>query len=527
MIYNLAQIVEQSAARFPNKEAFRCLDNAITYSKLEEQSKQLASYLMEAGLEKGDRVGIFMNRCLETATAVHGVFMAGGVFVPINPFMPVARIVTIMADCNIQHLLTTPAQKTKINKTAAEAPFLISVVGLSEVESPDVRAYTWETVFSRSLENFKAPNILEQDLAFILYTSGSTGTPKGIMHTHYSGLSIAKLAADLHDFSSEDRVGNFAPLHFDPSTFGYFAAPLVGATTVIIPDAHLKLPVSLCALVAKEKITVWYSVPLTLVQVLLHGEIDEHDFSSLRWVLFIGEVFPVKHLRELMIKWPHAKFNNLYGPAETVACTYYVIPEPPKADEMVPIGTVWGNTDYKILDAADQEVAKGDEGELVVRTATLMAGYWNNKELTEKSFFRVPQAAGYDYIFYRTGDQVKENDKGELMFLGRNDRQIKLRGYRIELDEIEVTLLRNNQVEEAAVVVVETGEDERELEAVVRLVAGANIQAEEILNFSKTFLPSYAVPRSLRIMEDFPRTGSGKIDRNEIVKILETKVYDG
>ncbi len=522
MIYTLAQIIEQSAARFPQKEAFRCLDDSVTYSELDVQSKQLADYLINAGLQKGDRVGILMNRCLDTATAVHGTFKSGGVFVPINPFMPINRIVAIMEDCGIAHLLTIPSQKKKIKSITAKAPFLRSVVGLED--SIGITTASWEAVFKRTLEDFSPPAILEQDLAFILYTSGSTGVPKGIMHTHYSGLSLAKLAADLHDFTSEDRVGNFAPLHFDPSTFGYFAAPMVGATTIIIPDAHLQLPASLSALVVKEKISVWYSVPLTLVQVLLHGDIDKHDFSCVRWVLFIGEVFPVKHLRALMLKWPHAQFNNLYGPAETVACTYYILPEPPDENQAVPIGNAWGNTEYKILDKNDNEVAQGEAGELVVRTATLMAGYWNNEALTAKSFFKLKQAAGYEHTYYRTGDLVKENEKSELMFLGRNDRQIKLRGYRIELDEIEVTLLRNENVEEAAVVLINKEDDEQELEAVVRLVAGASINPEELQTFCKAYIPGYSIPKTLRIMEDFPRTGSGKIDRNEIVKMLETSI---
>ncbi|HMB62013.1 MAG TPA: amino acid adenylation domain-containing protein [Eudoraea sp.] len=518
MIYTLAQIIEQTAERFPEKEAFRCLNDALTYEELNEKANQLSSYLIGAGLKKGRVVGIIMNRCLDTAIAVHGIFKAGGVFVPINPFMPLNNILHILKDCDIEYIITTPSQSNKIRAIAEITPFLKSIVGITETLT--VKTIAWDTIFSLDLQGYVPPIILEEDLAFILYTSGSTGTPKGIMHTHYSGLSLAKLAVDLHSFNSEDRIGNFAPLHFDPSTFGYFAAPMVGATTVIIPDAHLRLPVSLCALVAKEKITVWYSVPLTLVQVLLHGDIDKHDFNSLRWVLFIGEVFPLKHLRALMQKWPHAKFNNLYGPAETVACTYYILNNPPLADEPIPIGTVWGNTEYKILDASDREVEKGEPGELVVRTATLMHGYWKNQKLTEKSLFRVNVTPGYDHIFYRTGDLVQENHNNELMFLGRNDRQIKFRGYRLELDGIELTILQHEDVEEVAVFLMDMDEEDKVLGAAVKPVAGSVLEREELLGFCKEHLPAYAIPETITIMEDFPRTGSGKIDRNEIGVML-------
>jgi len=518
MIYTLAQIIERAAHLYPAKEAFRCLDNAISYTELNTKANQLASYLITSGITRGDRVGIYMNRCLDTAIAVYGVLKAGAAYVPIDPFMPMARIQLILKDCGIEYLLTTPSQSKKIKMIAKETHSLKLVIGVPEAEG--MLAVSWDHIFSKPLENYKPQRILEQDLAFILYTSGSTGRPKGIMHTHYSGLSLAKIAADLYDFNQDDRIGTFAPLHFDPSTFGYYASPLAGATAVIIPDAYLKLPASLSALVEKEKITIWYSVPLMLIQVLLNGEIEKHDFSSLRWVLFAGEVFITKHLRALMKQWPHAQFSNLYGPAEVILCTYYNLDGIPETDEPIPIGTVWGNTEYKILDADDNEVEKGIPGELVIRTATLMHGYWNNEALTEESFYRIKMASGYNHVYYRTGDLVKENDINELLFLGRNDRQIKLRGYRIELDEIEITLLKHQRVEEVAVVVIENSQERDELVAVVKPLLDVNVETQDLAAFCKTYLPAYAIPESVKILNNFPRTSSGKIDRKEISKLL-------
>lgn len=522
MIYNLAQLVAKSASLFPEKDAFRCLDDSITYKELDTRTNQLAAYLIGAGLQKGDRVAIYMNRCLETCIAVHGILKAGGAFVAINPFSPLERTMTIMKDCDIAFLLSTPSQIRKIKAIAKAANFLNTIIGVSEIEGANT--ITWEDISSLPLDDFNPPEILGKDLSSILYTSGSTGTPKGIMHTHYSSLSLARLEAKLHDSTHEDRIGNFAPLHFDQSLFGYFSGPLVGATTVIFPDAYVRLPKSLSALVAKEQITLWFSVPLILTQVLLNGDIDDHDFSSLRWVRFGGEVFPVKQLKELMQKWPQAKFINSYGPSELFRCTYYILEEPPGTDDPIPLGTVWGNTEYKILDENDREVTKGTSGELVVRTDTLMIGYWNNQQLTEQSFYREQVASGYDYVFYRTGDLVEENENNEIMFLGRIDRQIKLRGYRIELDEIEATLLKHEGIEEAAVIVVEKADENKELEAVVRLSKGAEVSTRDLMLFCKKIIPSYAVPEHMTIIEDFPRTGTGKIDRNEILKLLETKV---
>ncbi len=519
MIYTLAHLIELAAVRWPGNEAFRSLNDSLSYAELNHKADQLSCFLMEAGLGKGDRVGIVMNRCLDTAVAVYGILKAGGAYVAINPFLPVNRISMILEDCGIEHIVTTPALAKKVKTISAAVPFLKSVVGIST--DLDVKTVTWDTIFSKSLDRYSPPVVLEQDLAFILYTSGSTGMPKGIMHTHYSGLCLARLEAELHSMKMNDRIGILAPLHFDQANFGYFSPPLVGATSIIFPDSYVKLPPSLAALVAKEKITIWFSVPFILVQLLLHGNMEEHDFNSLRWVRFGGEVFPVKTLRELMLKWPHARFINSYGPSELARCTFHILTEPPQEDEQVPLGRVWGNTEYLILDKQDQVVKKGKPGQLVVRTATLMVGYWNNPELTEKSYFRKKIAAGYDHVFYRTGDMVYENQKGELMFLGRIDRQTKLRGYRIELDEIESTLLKNIHVKEAAVIVVQKNGHSKELEAAVRLAEGSDVGHEALLLFCRTQLPPYAVPQKLTIMKDFPRTGTGKIDRNVIIKLLE------
>jgi len=522
-MYTLPQIIDRSALLFPEKDAFRCLEDSISYRELKHKSDQLAHQLNHSGVQKGNRVAVFMNRCLDTAVGIFGILKSGAAYVPIDPFAPVSRSVSILKDCGVEHLVTTETQRQKIRALTKDVDGLKTIVGMTPDADVNVETIPWEQVFSQVPHLDQLPGILEQDLAFILYTSGSTGIPKGIMHTHYSGLALAKIASRLYGFTENDKVGTFAPLHFDPSTFGYFAAPLAGATAVIIPDAHLSLPPSLSALVAKEKITIWYSVPLMLINALLYGEIEKHDFSSLRWVLFAGEVFTTKHLRALMQLWPHAKFSNLYGPAEVILCTYYHLKSIPQADEPIPIGTVWDNTEYRILLEEGTEAPAGVPGELAVRTATMMRGYWNNPELTERSLYRIKVADGYDHVYYKTGDLVKENEQGQLLFLGRSDRQIKLRGFRIELDEIEQTLLKHEGVKEAVVVVVEGENDYRKLSAAINPMRGSHIDIRELKTFCKSHLPSYAIPESIEVASDFPRTSSGKIDRKEIIKNMGTK----
>ncbi|CAM4231088.1 amino acid adenylation domain-containing protein [Zobellia roscoffensis] len=516
--YTLPQLIDNAAKTSPNGEAFRYLDRTITYSNLQLKTDQLASYLVSIGIQKGDRIGIYMNRCLETCIAVYGILKAGAAYVPLDTFTPYNRTATILNDCGITCLITTPTKRRKVMSLLNESHAISTIIG--DTLPHTIQSIDWDAIFSIGLKDSISPIILEQDLAFILYTSGSTGKPKGIMHTHYSALSLAKIAADTYGFNSNDIFGNPAPLHFDPSTFGYFVAPLVEAKTVIIPDAHLKMPASLSALIANEKITVWYSVPLMLIQLLNSGTLNKNDFSSLRWVLFAGEVFITKHLRALMLLWPNAKFSNLYGPAELILCTYHHVTEPPKTDKPIPIGKAWANTEYKIIDDKNTDVPVGETGQLVIRSATMMKGYWNNKALTEQSLHRVNIADGYEHIYYKTGDLAQLNTKGELLFMGRNDRQIKLRGYRVELDEVELTLLNYENVEEVAVIVLGKNEEVQELAAVVKPKKDTAINLTYLMEYCKIALPSYAIPKTIEFMDDLPRTSSGKISRKEIGKIL-------
>lgn len=521
MVYNLAQIVECAAAQFPEKDAFRCLDESISYEELDQKANRLANFLIKSGVNRGDRIGIYMGRCLESTIAVYGVLKAGAAYIPLDPFVPVSHTLFMIDDCEMKHLITTEKQNRKIPQLAEEAKSLKSVIGTSLVI--DIETIAWDDIYSITSDIEKPVRILEDDLAFILYTSGSTGTPKGVMHTHHSGLALARLAADLYDFGPDDRIGNFAPLYFDPSTFGYFSAPLSFSTTIIFPDAYLKFPKSLCEIASKEKITIWYSVPLVLIQALLHGSIEKYDFSSLRWVLFIGEVFILKHLKALMEQWKHAKFSNLYGPVEVIACTYYNMSAPPKGDSPIPIGQVWGNTECKILDENDKEVKKGEIGQLIVRTATLMKGYWNNKALTAKSLYKEKIADGLERVYYKTGDLAQEDKDGLYLFHGRNDRQVKIRGYRLELDAIELALVKHNEVEEVAVVAIDRDTGVKELAAVINLIQGSQLTSVNLENFCKSVLPPYSVPETIKILDSFPRTSSGKISRTEITRLIETK----
>ena len=484
----------------------------------------MAGILVERGVRSMDRVGIYMNKCAELPIAVYGILKAGAAYVPIDPSAPPSRIRFILEDCGIRHLVTGLTRERQALALVRELDAGITVIGARKPEESSRKSdiVPWSEVFDTA---GSAPDlrVIESDLAYIMYTSGSTGTPKGLMHTHYSGLSYARLSAQTYDVRPDDRLGNHAPLHFDISTFDFLTGPYCGATTVIIPEEATMFPVSLAALIEEEKLTFWYSVPLALIQLVIRGAIESRDCSSLRWVLFGGEPFPPKYLRRLMTLWPGARFSNSYGPAEVNQCTFYHLP-PDFSEEngAVPLGEVWDGAEGKIVDEQGQLVRAGRTGELLIRAPTMMQGYWARSDLNRSAFASDEVCPGFEKRFYRTGDLVYEREDGVLMFVGRKDRQIKSRGYRIELDEVENVICSLSEVAEAAVVGVKSSDGTIDVVAVIRPADGVEVSRASILAQAAAHLPAYAVPARIIEMSSFPRTGSGKIDRRALAAAIES-----
>jgi amino acid adenylation domain-containing protein len=337
------------------------------------------------------------------------------------------------------------------------------------------------------------------------------------MHTHRSGLSFAAWAADTYNLTCEDRLSNHAPLHFDLSTFDFFAGAIAGAATVIVPEALTKFPADMSRFIEREQISVWYSVPFALIQLMQHGALESRDLSSLRWILFAGEVFPTKHLRSIMQMFPSIRFSNLYGPTETNVCTFYHVPKlADDSDEPIPIGKACANIEDLVVDPDGNPVTNGEIGELVIRGGVVMKGYWGQPEKTSQGFYTRPAFDNFEDIFYRTGDLVQVDAEGNYRYLGRKDRQIKTRGYRVELDEIEVALLSHPHVQEAAVYPIPDGQGSNLIEASVIIHQGQEFNEPGLVEHISRRLPPYAIPVRILLVSDFPRTSTGKINRREL-----------
>jgi amino acid adenylation domain-containing protein len=517
MLYVLPQAIDNAASRSPDKEAIRCSGRGLTYEELSLRSSKLARVLREQGVMRGDRVGIFMNKSLEAVISLYGIMKAGAAYVPLDPFAPPARLSFVIKDCGIRFLLSKADKLAALQQILAADTGLECILGVDEVDELPVRTISWDAIFNAPPLADPYQSLTEQDLSYILYTSGSTGNPKGIAHTHRSALSFALWGQDAYSLSPEDRLSNHAPLHFDLSTFDYFAGAVVGATTVIVPEAITKFPTDLSKLIEQEKISVWYSVPFALIQLMQHGSLGTRDLSALRWILFAGEVFPTKHLHELMSMFPDIRFSNLYGPTETNVCTFFHVTQLPEdSNETIPIGRPCANVEALVVDQDDRPVAPGEAGELLIRGGVVMKGYWGQPEKTEKGFYRRSVVDYFVDHFYRTGDLVHLDADGNYRYLGRKDRQVKTRGYRVELDEVETTLLSHSLVEEAAVYTVPDGQGSSLIEASVIPKQGFSLTVEDLVGHLRDRLPPYAIPIRMDIVDDFPRTSTGKIERREL-----------
>lgn len=521
MDYLLTHRIRHWAEAAPERPAFRFAADELSYAALWRRSGQLARVLQEQGVRRGDRVGIHMHKCLQMPLAVYAILRAGAAFVPLDPNAPTARLRQMIRHCGLRLLISQPAKQAGINELldAADADSGIDcVIGINAGSRTDTHFIGWDEVDSAPADPTD-PGLMEQDLAYIMYTSGSTGIPKGIMHSHYSGLSYARMVAHCYGLGPTDRLGNHSPLHFDMSTLEYFGGPHAGSTTVLIPEPYTKLPASLSQLIEDERLSIWYSVPYALIQLLLRGVLEQRDLRSLRWVLFGGEPFPPKHLRQLMARWPQARFSNVYGPAEVNQCSYHHLPATGSMDRPPPIGRIWDNTEGLIVDQQDQPVADGDSGELLIRSPTMMRGYWQQPELNAKAFYHRPVTSDVSDRFYRSGDLVRRNADGLLEFIGRKDRQIKVRGYRVELDEVENVLSAHPQVVECGAYPLPADDDGLVIGATVLLDDSADTTSEQLRAFAAERLSAYAVPERISIHPSLPRTSSGKVDRHALQRM--------
>lgn len=526
MAYLLWQYLTASAREHPSRPAVAWRDAVLSYAELDEQSTRVTNLLAASGIGRGSRVGLYMPKSHLSVVAMLGALKAGAAYVPVDPHAPARRAAFILNDCAVRGLITVTDKLTQFvsagpQLTSLETILLADDPAESTLPGTSARVHTWEDLAQVPMKE-PAPDVaIESDPAYLLYTSGSTGNPKGVVLTHRNALTFVDWGAETFGIRPDDRLSNHAPLHFDLSVFDIYVALRSGACVVMVPDQVAPFPLELARWIEEEEISVWYSVPSALIRLLLHGRMERFTYSRLRTVLYAGEVFPVKYLREVMGRLGSAAFYNLYGPTETNVCTYFEVPNPlpPEASE-IPIGRACANTDVFAVDDSSLPVGIGESGELYVRGPSVMPGYWGLPQRSEEALVTNWLNTAFPERVYRTGDIVRREADDVYFFIARKDHMVKSRGYRIELGEIEQVLYRHEQVEEAAVVVIPDEEIGARLKAVVASRIGDALTEAELRAFCGAHLPRYMVPEAFIIHTSLPKTSTGKINRQALSESL-------
>ena len=516
----LHEMLRRASVEHPDRVAVQDGNRTISYAQLEARSNQMASLLSHLGVSRGDRVGLYLDKSLESIVGIYGALKTGAAYVPLDPRAPVSRIAYIAADCDISVLVSGAEKAGSWNGLLEHgAPLEAIVVANAGEIGPEMAIAGVKLLDARDIDQQpdKDPRVrcIGQDLAYILYTSGSTGDPKGVMLSHLNALTFVHWGVNRFGVGPEDRLSNHAPLHFDLSVFDLFAAAAAGATVVLVPPELSVFPVQVRDFIEHEQITIWYSVPSLLSMLTLRGGLEGAGFESLRTILFAGEVFPTRYLRELMGLLPHVEFFNLYGPTETNVCTYFpVSPIPEEQTEPIPIGHAID--DVEVFAVTDQGALArpGEVGELLVRGTTVMQGYWGDDIRTERALVPDPVRGELRDPVYRTGDLVRRGDDGEYRLLGRRDHQIKSRGYRIELGEIESALYVHPAVVECVAVAVPDPLVTNRIKAFV--VGRDGLKEEDVIRFCGERIPHYMVPEEIEFVAALPKTSTGKIDRQAV-----------
>lgn len=495
-----------AAARHATRPAVYAGAGSWSYEEVWRDAFEVTRTLRAAGIGPGHRVGIWMEKSALSLRVLLGTLIAGAAYVPIDPRAPWRRALYIAADGEFSALAVDRLRRPLLDELlpelppAARAPLI-----LAEGEGP------------LSTGPFAPPDfdfdsgVRPEDPAYILYTSGSTGHPKGVVLSHRAALGFIDWCLATFELSPHDRMSSHAPFHFDLSTFDLFVTLCTGASVRLLSSTEAMLAPWLARKVREWGITVWYSVPSALITMLEQDEIATEGWPTARLVLFAGEVFPTPALRKLRRLVPAARWTNLYGPTETNVCTYYDVPDlPDSLLRPIPIGRVCEHLTGAILDDELSEVTPGTEGDLWIGGANLLTEYWKDREKTDARLRPDPRP-GRSGLLYHTGDRVRLEADGDLAFLGRRDHMVKVRGYRVELGDIESALHEHPAVAEAAVVALP---DARGGYVLYGFYAGPSTLAEtELKSHLTERVPLYMVPDRLERIDALPRTSTGKLDR--------------
>jgi acyl-CoA ligase (AMP-forming) (exosortase A-associated) len=486
------------------------------YAALAKVVTGFANGLVGLGLQRGERVAIYLEKRFEMVAAAFGAPAAGGVFVPVNPLLKVEQVGHILRDCNVRVLVTSPERFELLQTELLRCPDLRAVVLTADARTdPQLRGVSllrWSEV----LQAAAAPwhRVIDADMAAILYTSGSTGKPKGVVLSHRNMVTGAKSVASYLENNADDVLLAALPLSFDAGFSQLTTGFYVGARVVLL---NYLVPKDVLNAIVRERVTGLTAVPplwIQLTQLRWPETVTEH----LRYIANTGGRMPLETLKCLRSALPKTKVFLMYGLTEAFRATYL----PPEEVDRRPdsIGKAIPNTEVLVLREDGSPCAPNEPGELVQRGALVAMGYWNDPEKTAERFRPLPgreRGLVQPEIAVFSGDTVRMDEEGFLYFIGRRDEMIKTSGYRVSPSEVEEVIYATQLVSECAAFGVEHPTLGQAIVVVATPRDGAELSAQQLLAACRDRLPIYMVPSHVEVRSgSLPRNPNGKIDRKAL-----------
>lgn len=495
-------LLERAAQLYGGKTVFEDKDGKISFSELRQKSQNAASYLInncETGRLKP--IIVYLPKSINSIIGFMGALYAGSPYVPIDYAIPMARMKKTIENLVPSVIVTDSEGKAKLTENGIET----KIVLIDDLSSSACDEAAVEAALSK---------VCDLDCAYIMYTSGSTGTPKGVTVSHRGVIDYVLWLAETFPVDGESIIGMQSAFHFDNSVFDMYLAFFTGAKTMIIPEILFMYPEKLTEYMEQTEISVIFWVPTVMISVANAQVLENNKLNKLKLILFAGEVMPNTQLNYWRKNLPDCMYVNMYGPTEsTDIATYYIVDREYENHETLPIGKPCANMKALVLDENNSPCPVGVQGELCIGGSGIASGYWNAPEITEKAFVQNPLNTKYRELLYRTGDLVYENEEGNIIFIGRADSQIKLRGNRIELGDLESAASAMDGVDSCCAMF------NAEKQEIVLFVETCEKIVSRKFNLGlKQYVPSYMLPSKIITTDKFPHTPSGKIDRQKLKK---------
>ncbi len=497
MIQAVSDYLDKTRERYPDKLAYADNAREVTFQQLYDEAIHVADALVSRDLFKSP-VLLYMDKSVSLISCFTGVAYSGNLYSPIDTKMPVERINKIIQTLDPAAVITDREHISAARGLFAEREILV-----------------FEDLMQNNADEDKVrcvrKRIIDTDILYVLFTSGSTGTPKGVTINHRAVIDFTEWISDCYHFDETTVFGNQAQLYFDLSIQDVYGPLRNGSATILIPNRLYSSPVRVWKTVIERGVNTLVWIP-SMLSLFADLDVLEHmEKAPLRTVLFCGEVMPVNKLNYWIRNYPDAVYANLYGPTEcTEACTYYTIDRGFGDDELLPIGRPCNNCDAVLLDENGNAVTEiGITGELCIRGTCLSSGYYGDLTRTNEVFVQNPLNKNYPELIYKTGDIVKYNDDHELVYVCRKDHQVKVRGYRVELGEIESAALSVDRVLKACCLF------DKENEKIILVYTG-DITKEELALMMADLLQDYMMPGQYIRRDSIPLNDNGKTDRTAL-----------